>query len=198
MDFKFGTVSVPDGSVGDWRIDTINLSNKDVMMSNLRALRDNPIMYCPPGTYKRLVHSKRGTVMSNTQMEIETAREVMRHAQGDVLINGLGLGMVLEGILSKDNVISVKVCEIDQEVIDLVGPHFNDPRLKIVQADAYTYKPAKGERYNYIWHDIWDDINSDNLPLMAKLARKWARRAGAQGFWSKRQALEQRRKWGWN
>jgi hypothetical protein len=196
--FKFGTVTVPDGTRGAWTVDTMTLTDDDVMFSNLRAARDgNHYMICPPGTYKRLKHKARGCVMSNTRMEIRTAMDAYIHAHGRVLINGLGLGMVLEGILSKDAVTHVKVVEIEQDVLDLVGPHFTkDPRVVIVQGDAYTYKPAKDEKYDYVWHDIWDDINSDNLALMGKLTRKWAQRAAAQGVWSQKEARREQRRYG--
>jgi hypothetical protein len=38
--FKFGTVTVPDGTRGAWTVDTMTLTDDDVMMSNLRAARD--------------------------------------------------------------------------------------------------------------------------------------------------------------
>lgn len=195
--FKFGTVTVPDGQRGDWRIDTFTLTESNVLLDNLRHIRDgNPEMVCPAGTYKRLTHKKRGCIMSNTRMEIITAREAFNDATGRVLINGLGLGMVLEGVLSKPDVTFVRVIEFDADVIALVGPHFvNDPRVEIVHADAYAYTPAKGERFDYVWHDIWDDISIDNLPLMAKLTRKYARKAAKQGVWSRKQALREKRRY---
>lgn len=61
------------------------------------------------------------------------------------------------------------------------------PKISIVQADAYSYTPAKGERFDYVWHDIWDDLDPANLPLMAKLKRKYAQRAAEQGAWSQRE-----------
>ena len=194
--FQFGTVTVPDGKKGLWRIDTFTLTEGDVLMANLRARRDgNHELVCNPGTYRRLVNKVRGCIMSNTPMEIRTAVEAYHHATGRVLINGLGLGMVLEGVLSKPDVTYVRVIEIDQDVIDLVGPHFaNDPRVEIIRADAYLYKPAKGEQFDYVWHDIWDDISPDNLPLMAKLLRKYARRTPLQACWSRKMALRQKRR----
>jgi hypothetical protein len=35
---------------------------------------------------------------------------------------------------------------------------------------------SKGKRYDMVWHDIWDDICSDNLEGMAKLHRKYGDR----------------------
>lgn len=196
--FRFGTVTVPDGQKGDWIIDTFTLTEADVQLANLRAMRDGQYeMICRPGTYRRLRHRTRGCIMSNTRMEILTAAEAYSKATGRVLINGLGLGMVLECVLAKPSVTYVRVIEIDQDVIDLVGPHFSkDPRVEIINADAYEYTPAKGETFDYVWHDIWDDINADNLPLMAKLARKYGRRTSDQGTWSKKEALRDKRRYG--
>lgn len=169
----------------------------DVALANMRALRDNPIMYCPPGDYVRLSHKLRGCVMSNTPMEVRTAREAYYNATGSVLINGLGLGMVLEGILSKDDVTKVRVIEHDPDVISLVGPHFrDDPRVMIIHDDAFVYQSPKGERFDYVWHDIWDDISGDNLAAMAKLNRKYGSKADRQGTWSREVVRADARRYG--
>lgn len=201
--FSFGQCSVPDGKAGPWKIDTFTLTRDDVLMMNMRAARDgNDYLMCHPGTYKRLTHERRGCVMSNTPMERRTAVEAFHNAAGRVLINGLGLGMVLEGVLAKPEVTDVTVIELDPDVISLVGPHFAaDPRLRIINADAYLWVPPKGEKWDYAWHDIWDDINADNLPLMSKLTRKYARRAAKQGAWSRaevrREVRRDARRGGW-
>jgi len=196
--FKFGTVSVPDGESGLWRVDTIVATPDSVLMNNLRALRNGtPEMVMEPGTYRRLLHKTRGVVMSNTRMEILTALEAYRNSTGRVLVNGLGLGMILEGILSKQDVEYVRVIELEEDVIKLVGPTFaNDCRVEIIQADAYEYKPAKGEEFDYVWHDIWDTISTENLPDMTRLVRKYQRRAPMQGVWSRDLARREKRRWG--
>lgn len=201
-EFKFGTCSVPCGKMGPWTIDTVKIDRGDAVMFNLRAAQDGNAWACVhPGTFKRLRHKDRGVVMSNTRMEIITNYEAYNKATGRVLINGLGLGMVLEGILSKPDVKFVRVVEIDPDVIALVGPHFASEvrkgRLDIVMADAYDYRPEKGERFNYVWHDIWDFIGDDNLPLMAHLGRRYNKRvADAQGFWAREQIYANRRRCG--
>lgn len=196
--FTFGTCTVPDGKKGEWGIDTFTLTDSDVLMANLRAMRDDqPELICHPGTYRRLYHKTRGCVMSTTPMEVLTAMEAFREATGCVLINGLGLGMVLEGILSKPDVTFVRVIELDQDVIDLVAPHYlKDSRVEIICANAYTYKPPKGEKFDYVWHDIWDNIDSGNLPFMAKLTRKYGRIAKQQGVWSRSLARRDKRRYG--
>jgi hypothetical protein len=207
-EFVFGTTTVPDGVMGDWKISTFTLTEEDVMINNLRAVRDgNDCLVCSPGTYRRLTHKTRGVVMSNTPMELRTCRDVYDHAKGRVLIMGLGMGMVLEAILSKRNhgmqrkVDFVRVVEVDPDVIALVGPHFaNDPRVEIMLGDALTYKPAPGEEWDYVWHDIWDTVSEDNLPEMTKLSRRFTHRADKQGFWSREMARRERQRnnrYGW-
>lgn len=179
---KLGLCSVPCGTRGPWTIDEFEIKRGD---SDFFALAYNPEMYCPPGKYKRLLHKDRGVVMSNTRMERNSNWEAYRAATGRVLINGLGLGMLLEAILQKPDVTYVRVVEIDADVIALVGPHFADPRVEIIQADAMTYRPAAGERFNFVWHDIWDDISVGNFPAMNKLVRSYVRFADKQGCWSR-------------
>jgi hypothetical protein len=183
---KFGDATVPDGRSGPWTIDTFTISEAEARRYNIFNMR-TPFMWIDPGTYRRLRHDSRGVVMSNTPMEVRTNQWAYCQARGRVIVNGLGLGMFLEGILQKPEVTYVRVIELDEHVIRLVGPHFRkDPRVEIIQGDAYTYCPARGETFDFAWHDIWDDINADNLPSMAKLGRKYNKRVAAeQMFWSR-------------
>ncbi len=184
--FVFGTCTVPDGKRGPWTIDRFSLTEKQACMYNLGHMR-TPEIWLAAGTYARLCHRDRGVVMSNTPMEVRTNLEAYRRATGRVLVNGLGLGMLLEGILSKPDVTYVRVIEVDAQVIRLVAPHFaSDPRVEVIHANALEYRPAKGERFDYAWHDIWDSIGEDNLPVMAALGRRYNKRvAAAQGFWAR-------------
>lgn len=105
-------------------------------------------------------------------------------AKDHTLINGLGIGMVLAAILKKPEVTKVTVVEICPDLIALVGPHYaGDPRVKIINADAFTYIPPKGVRYGAVWHDIWDELCGDNIESMTKLKRKYGRRCDWQGCW---------------
>ena len=185
-------IAVPDGICGDWRIESFTVSEGQAEQTLLRAAINGTDEYVPPGTYKRLMRGN-VVVMSNTPMEVSTNSEFIRCAKGKVLINGLGLGMILTAILLKPEVTSVTVIEVSAEVIDLVAPTFRtDPRVLIVKANAFDYQPAKGERYDAVWHDIWDHICADNIPKMHKLHGKYARLTNWQSSWCRAQCEMQR------
>lgn len=127
--------------------------------------------------------------MSDTPDEMRDHYEPVRRARGNILINGLGLGMVLNACLLKPEVEHATVIEMEEDVIKLVGSYylnkFGAERLTIIHASAFDFKPPRGAFYNMVWHDIWDDICTDNLPEMATLHRRYGRRCDWQGSWSK-------------
>lgn len=185
----FGDCTVPCGRKGPWSIERFTVTDSEARLFNLGQLMSHmrAFTHLDAGRYVRLRHAERGVVMSNTPMEIATNIDAYLAARGRVLINGLGLGMLLEGLLHKKDVTHARVIEIDAAVIGLVALHFRrDPRVEIIHADAMTYKPAPGEWFDYAWHDIWDSIDSDNLPAMATLGRRYSRRiCTQQGWWAR-------------
>lgn len=194
-----GPVIVPEGQSGAWRIERFEITAYDSAMSVFsfggRAPR--------PGTYTRLMRD-RTVVMSDTPAEMRDHMSAVHNAAGDVLINGLGLGMVLQACLDRTQVTSATVVELSPDVIALVAPHYQErygDRLRIVQASAFDYKPDL-PRYGMVWHDIWDDLCTDNLPEMTRLKRKYARRADWQGCWSEYEVRaharrDRRNEWRW-
>lgn len=186
-------INVPDGVSGDWKVETFTVSESESATTKIYAVfnRDS---YVPAGVYKRLKYQN-DVVMSNTPMEIKTNARFISQAKGSVLINGLGLGMVLSEILKKEEVTSVTVIENSKDVINLVAPTYEkDPRVTIIHADAFEYKPPKGVVYDVVWHDIWTFICSDNLPEMSKLHRKYAKRTKLwQGSWAKTECIRSSR-----
>jgi hypothetical protein len=134
----------------------------------------------PPGTYVSLrVTNDAGesqVMMSDFHYERATCEEVVRRAHGDVLVAGLGLGMILHPILKKESVRAVTVIEKYQDVVDLVLPTLpTSEKLKVLLDDIYTWKPRRGKCYDVIWFDIWPDIEATRLPEMARLHRRFRR-----------------------
>jgi hypothetical protein len=132
----------------------------------------------PAGTYVtlRLMNDagQSQVMMSDFVYERATCVEVVERAHGDVLIAGLGLGMILHPILKKREVRSVTVIEKFQDVVDLISPTLpHDPRLTIITDDIFLWEPPAGCRYDVIWFDIWPDIEASRLIEMRKLHRKY-------------------------
>lgn len=124
---------------------------------SLRAMLDGIV----PGRYVKLTYDGE-VVMSNTEMEKRTNYSFCAHAHGDVLIGGLGIGMIVMAIQDKEEVTSITVLEKHQEVIDMVASQlpFND-KVHIIKDDVFAWKPAKGQRFDCVYMDIWNYINSD-------------------------------------
>ncbi|WP_341744719.1 hypothetical protein [Azonexus hydrophilus] len=181
-------VSLPQAAIGPWRIESFTTNQHDIH-SLLRG-RGVPIGQ----TYTRLMRGNT-VVMSDTPAEMRDHLPAYFAAQGSCLINGLGLGMLLKSILKKPEVTDITVIELSKEVIDLVAPHYTDPRIQIIHASAFDYQPPKGKQYGMVWHDIWDYICEDNLPEMHTLHRKYGRRATWQGSWCRAQCEQQRDRW---
>lgn len=171
-------VTLPEMSKGLWRVEHFKVDLPD-FHSMLRG-RGVPL----GEEFTRLMRGNT-VVMSDTPAEMRDHRNAVRMAKGSCLLNGLGIGMVLKNILAKPEVSDVIVVDLSQDVIDMVSPHYNDPRTTFVCADAMEFTPPKGKRFQMVWHDIWDYICSDNLPQMEKLHRKYGRRSDWQGSWCK-------------
>lgn len=195
-------IELPEMEKGDFRIEKFVVSKEQAEFHNLREMIKGSRhitggRFVTPGTYTRLVRkSNKTVVMSNTPAEMLDHSVFISNAKGHVLINGLGIGYVADACCEKPDVEHVTVVELEQDVIDMVAPilkkkHGN--KITIVCHDAHTYTPPRGVRYNCVWHDIWDYIDSDNLPSMNTLHRKYGRRCDYQDSWSRKMALRMRR-----
>lgn len=181
-------VDVPEGESGDIRIERFTIEDKPSIYLMRLAMQGRP---CSPGTYTRIT-SKRHFWMSDTPAEIDDHREVLwkihqapEHAR--ILINGLGLGMILNAALAQSHVAHIDVVEINSDVIALTKDHYQakaqaaNINLTIHQQSAFDIQWPTNSHWDIAWHDIWPEICEDNLPEYTKLKRKYARRASWQG-----------------
>jgi spermidine synthase len=118
--------------------------------------------------------------MSDTEMERVTNLDFIRSAFGDVLIGGLGIGMLPAALLSGNfprRIESITVIEQSPDVIALVEPYLRDPRLHIVEGDVFTWNARRHpiRMFDSIYFDIWPDICPDYAPDMARLHRRYRR-----------------------
>lgn len=186
------------GEMGQWAVLKEEITQSDLNSWDLSAVKDPyRIRQRRPklGPYTRLEY--RGnifpdTVMSDTEGEKWAHENFVSIATGTVLINGLGLGVALNAVLLKPDVRCVYVIEKSPEVCALVGRQYQDrvsaglygeKGFVLINEDAFTFQPLKGEQFNVVWHDIWTDIVSDSLPGIARLKRKYAKRLVLPGKW---------------
>jgi len=187
-------VDVPEGISGEWKVEKFTVAENDIGAISY-ALHGRPV---PPGTYTRL--KKEGAwdpMMSDTPAEIRDHMEFIHRATGRCLLNGLGLGVVLKAILAKPGVTQVDVVEIEQDVINLVWPTYKDGnRVALYHTDAFTIQWPKDTRWDCAWHDIWPALCTDNLPEVAKLKHKYARKVKYQKAWMEEELRDYRRRGG--
>ena len=187
-------VDVPEGVSGNWEVSKFEVI-KNAIGGISYALHGRPV---PPGTYTRLM--KKGAfdpMMSDTPAEIGDLLDFIHRAKGECLLNGLGLGVVLKAILAKPEVTHVDIVELEQDVINLVWPTYRDGnRVTLHHADAFTIQWPKEKRWDCAWHDIWPSLCTDNLPEIARLKHKYARKVKYQAAWVEDLLRDYRRRGG--
>jgi hypothetical protein len=195
-------VEVPEGTSGAFRVERF-----EVPPNSLEGLRlawsGRP---CAPGIYTRLTQGDL-LWMSDTPAERRDhlgAALSMRERGGRVLIGGLGLGMIVRAALLGSPVEHVDVLETNEDVIALVGPHYQElaeksgKTIAVHRADVFTWAPPRGERWSVAYFDVWSSLCGDNLPAMAALGRRYNRRRADECLCWGRELLrsEQRRERG--
>jgi spermidine synthase len=205
--FPYMATIVPAGRLGDVQVEHLEITDGGGIHAMLHGGGTRN------GTYA-ILKIRRSVVMSDTDMERRSNLGVILDAQGDVLIGGLGLGMIVCPLLRKPTVRTITVIELNPDVTAHVEPairHWADVqglthfgRLNIVQGDVYTWKPAKGQKFDAIYFDVWPDISEDNLDGIARLharAKFWKRPGGFLDSWqadnlrSRRRADRRRNPW---
>lgn len=183
MDANKCKVTVPRGQLGHVKIETFEISEFESLLS---IKRDGPARMILPGSYTRLIMDGR-VMMSDSQAEIADHRVPIELANGHCLIAGLGLGMVVQAMLTKPEVTKVTVIENCNEVIELVAPHyyklFGD-RFEVIHDSIFTWEPPADAFFDVAWFDIWISICEDNYPEMSELLSKFESITCWQGCWA--------------
>lgn len=116
-----------------------------------------------------------GVMMSTHQSETMTNQDFINQAYGDVIIFGLGLGMILFPLLDDKDVKSITVVEMDHGVIDIVEgvvkAYDQDNKLTIISGDAFEYSEQLdiNKKFDTIYFDIWIKIDEKAFAEMETL-----------------------------
>lgn len=151
---------IPEGESGRYSIEHCTWERVDTEPEGHRSW----ITYCryaevPDGTYTVLFkdynNGHKLNIMQDTMRETEE-HEWLLGFSGDVLIGGLGIGMIHIPLLASDDITSVTVIEKEQDVIDLVWDHCpKDDRFTLIHADINTWDPPEDSHWDVGWFDTW-------------------------------------------
>ncbi len=125
-------------------------------------------------------------LMSDTPMEQEAYSLPVAFAYGDVLMVGLGLGL-LPQLLKEHNmqVDHITIVELREEVKGLVWDRVKVPKADMVIADGKEFLKNAGKRFDYVFIDVWGTINGtlEDVRNWRELAQGCLRKGGIVDFW---------------
>lgn len=179
---------VPEGRSGAWAIEKIVIPDR----SYCRETDPRPDCFkFRPGHYTRL-HRNGVDFMTDVYDEWWTQRIAVSEAAcrgGEVLLTGLGLGLVAEAVLraAADRVLKITIIELSTDVINLVEPYLASRyrgKVEIIHSDAFAWLPDANSRFTVVWHDIWPDPYGPAVAdEMSLLENRYAPYADWQGCW---------------
>jgi hypothetical protein len=175
LENPFPALKVPpfiDVQRGDWHL------TRDHRFGNVRG-------YFTPG-YQKLTENwvlyhvrddQAVTWMSITPMELESQSHHALAAHGDVLVGGLGMGVLAYNVAQKANVRTVTVIERDPDIVEIMQialdwPHWS--KVRVVQGDAFATTEAALGQYDVALFDIWPMVGDSNLRQdLQRLAQRY-------------------------
>ncbi len=117
-------------------------------------------------------------IMNNMQWDDLLNDVFMDNAIGDVLIIGLGIGLILDDLIGDDTISSITILEKYQEIIDLVAPYYESlsDKINIINGDVFQWEPEK--RFDAIKLAIWskgenDIVDSSESKTLFDKAKDW-------------------------
>jgi spermidine synthase len=124
------------------------------------------------------------TMMSDHESETITNQKFIDSAKGDVLIFGLGLGLIVFPLLKEKEINRVVIVELDEGLIEMVSPVIkffgNSNKTEILQGNCFSWRTE--EKFDTIYFDIWEVINEKSFGEMEYLESKY-RKNLKEGGW---------------
>ena len=133
-------VNIPEATSGDFRIEHVTTDS-----------------YCgspePMDTYT-VLFNEHHNIMQDTTREYVEHEQFLKSVYGDILIAGLGLGMINQPLMDNPNVKSVTIIEKFQDVIDMVWDHCpKNKKFRLIHDDIYKWDIDS--KFDIGWFDSW-------------------------------------------
>jgi spermidine synthase len=124
------------------------------------------------------------TMMSNHEFETLTNQKFLDNAKGDILIFGLGIGLIIFPLLADNDIKSITIVEIDDGLIDEVFPIIikNDleSKVSVILSNAFDFETDK--MFDTIYFDIWSVIDQQSFLEMKILSEKFTKNLKPGGW----------------
>lgn len=134
-----------------------------------------PLGFFPEGFRFPAILEDGNEWMTLTPVDLDTCEEAIEAAHGRIITFGLGLGYYAYMASEKEEVESVTVIELSEDVIRLFKTHIlpqmpNRHKIRIVNADAFEYaeKIMPSEDFDLAFVDTWRDA-SDGAPMYKRM-----------------------------
>ncbi len=151
-------VDIPAGESGDYKIESNTTTSGE--QSWLTYVEHKGLTGGPYTVLYRKYTGDWGenwiNIMQDTEAEYTEHDWLMSRMSGDIIIGGLGLGVVNVGLLVESNVTSVTIIEKEQDIIDLVWEHCDkDDRFTLINADVHEWEIPDGSSWDVGFFDTW-------------------------------------------
>jgi spermidine synthase len=130
-------------------------------------------------------------IMSNNLFERLTNQNFINTAKGDVIIFGLGLGLIIFPLLEDDEVTSITVIDKSVDIIDNLGPIIKnsdvDNKLTIINGDVFTYYQQLNDvKFDVMYFDYWNIVDSTirtDMETLKELYKNNIKETGQIMYW---------------
>jgi len=119
--------------------------------------------------------------MTTEEEEWPCHKLLLQKASGDVLIAGLGIGMVNRMIEHK--VDSITVVEKHQEVIELIDNNLQLPKTSIIRTDFDEWIKIYQRMYDIIWIDLDRVFTDEEMKDYREKCKHLLKENGEVLFW---------------
>jgi spermidine synthase len=153
---------------GKWYIIKSKLSNDYINEIDTNSKLFPYKQYLQSGKdYVSLIPESEQVMMSNHETETITNQKFIDNAKGNVLIFGLGLGLIIFPLLNDEQITKIDIVEIDSDIISYVGDIIksHDVRniVRIHKGDSFEYHNELQTTYDTIYFDIWEYVGEKEL-----------------------------------
>jgi hypothetical protein len=179
-------VDIPEGKSGEYSIEHVHEpegAEFELATARTAMLGGDPggtVKFDSPTRWHTLHRDGEGVWMKDIPIEQFQMRKHVKEFTGDVLIGGLGLGVVVNHLAARPEIDTITVIEVSQDVINLVEPYLRDPegKVTVVQADLFEWLAQVEGRecdvFDHAFFDIWQTDGEDTFLKTVVPLRKLA------------------------